>query len=472
MKKRIVLTLLMCALALHFMNIPALAEDAAPESTPETAAAEAGPETAAEDAETPPEETGSETDAGTGEIPPEETGSETDAGTGETPPEEDDYSPFDAEELTGLIEKYLAEKKIDPSRIGITYCYTGTGETCSVNGGTYYGGASLYKLTEMMGLARMVSAGQYTQEDKIQGMPISYIEKRALVYSDNTVGESVLMWFQLQLGGMAGFRAMQAEIAGVPESELPPDYYQTLNYSSDFMMGVLKELFWHQEKYPMIVDYMLEANNDYVQIRLPQGYEVAHKYGGGSGTWNIAGIVYSPTPCLISIMSYHAGNGPNLFNGIFKLLADYTDTLDQRAAEHKAELERLAEEARRAEEERLAAEERARQEAEEAERRAAEEAERARQEAEEAARRAAEEAERARIAAQEEAERKAAEEARRAGVVRALRMFGVGAAALAALTAVGIAVNRAKKKKEARRRAARRKAARKHAAQGSGTKKE
>ena len=68
-----------------------------------------------------------------------------------------------------------------------------------MNGGTYYGGASLYKLTEMMGLARMVSAGEYAQEDKIQGMTISYIEKRALVYSDNNVGESILMWYQTQL---------------------------------------------------------------------------------------------------------------------------------------------------------------------------------------------------------------------------------------------------------------------------------
>ncbi len=447
MKKRMIMILLICALTLHVLPVPALAEDevsAEASSEPEAAAsAEEGPGSTAE----APGETGSAPAADE---------------AGDSEAEDDGYSPFDAGELTGRIEAYLAENKIDPGRIGITYCYTGTGETCSVNGGTYYGGASLYKLTEMMGLARMVSAGEYAQEDKIQGMTISYIEKRALVYSDNNVGESILMWYQTQLGGMAGFRAMQAEIAGVPESDLPPDYYQKLDYSSDFMMGVLKELYWHQDKYPMIIDYMKEANNDYVQIRLSKGYEVAHKYGGGSGTWNIAGIVYTPTPCLISIMSYHAGNGQSIFNGVFQLLADYTEMLDQRIADHKAELERQAEEARRAEEERKAEEERQRREAEEAARKAAEEAERARIEAEEAARKAAEEEERARREA-EEAARKAAEDARRAEIEAKVKTVLVGCVlAGAVLAGIVIALN-ARKKRAVHRRASRKKAAGKHA---------
>ena len=142
-----------------------------------------------------------------------------------------------------MILELFARKKIDPERIGVTYCYTPTGETCSVNGSAYFGGASLYKLTEMMGLARMVAAGEYDQEDMINGMTITYIEDRCLTYSDNNVGESILMWYQTQLGGMAGFRRLQREIAGVPEEELPADFYSTLNYSSDFTMGVLKELY-------------------------------------------------------------------------------------------------------------------------------------------------------------------------------------------------------------------------------------
>ena len=376
----------------------------------------------------------------------------------EQQPEDDGYSPFDADEAACLINDYLASKNILPERIGVSYCWTATGETCSVNGGTYYGGASLYKLTEMMALARMVSSGQYAQEDTINGMTITYIEDRCLTYSDNDVGENILLWFQLQLGGMAGFRRMQAEIAGVADDDLPADYYNTLNYSADFTMGVLKELYYNQETYPRVIDFMHSANDQYVKIRLRQKYDVAHKYGGGDGTWNIAAIVYSPTPFLVSIMSYHAGGGAAMLNDIIQLLADYTDTLDQRLADHRAELERQAEEARRAEEEaRLAEEERQRREAEEAARLAAEAEEKARLEAEEAARLAAEAEEKARLealAAEEEASR--LERERRAASFRqgVLTAF----AAVVILGVVLVIMRGFAKKKPGRRRAARRKA--------------
>lgn len=398
-KNRWILWLLLCVLSLQFLAVPALAADGDGAETIE-----------------------------------------------EAPAAEDDYSPFDADEVTAIINEYLASKNIDPARIGVSYCYTRTGETASVNGSTYYGGASLYKLSEMMGLARMVSSGELSQEDKIYGMTISYIENRCLVYSDNDVGESILLWFQLQLGGMAGFRRMQAEIAGVPEESLPADFYNTLNYSADFTMGVLKELFYNEEKYPMVTDYMRLANEEYVRVDLEQGYDVAHKYGGGDGTWNIAAIVFSPTPCLVSVMSYHAGGGAAMLGDIVQLMADYTDTLEERYAEHEAELARLAEE----EAARLAAQEAARLAAEEAEaaRIAAEEAEAARLAAEEEAARLAAEEE-ARLAAEEaarEAEAAALESAR-AEAARPFKYATIGIAALiGVLAAASLARNGGRKK--------------------------
>ena len=232
-------------------------------------------------------------------------------------------------------------------------------------------------------------------------------------------------------------------------------------------MGVLKELYAHPGKYPKITEYMLKANDQYVKIRLSQGYDVAHKYGGGEGTWNTAAIVYSPTPFLVSIMSHYAGGGAQTLNDIIQLLADYNDTLELRVEEHRAELERQAEEERRAAEEaRLAEEERLRKEAEEAARLAAEAEEKARREAEEAARLAAEAEERARqeeLAAQEEAARLLREE--KAASVR--KTLGIAAALTAAAAAAALIIRSAAKKKAARRRAARRRAAAKRGAQGN-----
>ena len=74
----------------------------------------------------------------TGEISDSAAEPPGDAGSGE-----DDYDPFDAQELSSMILELFARKKINPERIGVTYCYTPTGETCSVNGSAYFGGASL-----------------------------------------------------------------------------------------------------------------------------------------------------------------------------------------------------------------------------------------------------------------------------------------------------------------------------------------
>ncbi len=346
--------------------------------------------------------------------------------------EEEDYFPvLDQEELNAIVEDFMAKRGIKADRFAVSYFYTGTEEGWSKNGDWYTNGASLYKLSLMMGLARKVSAGELSQEDKINGMTISYIEKRALTYSDNNVGEQIITYFCNQLGSFRAYRLMQAGIAGVPEEDLPASYFSSNEYSTNYMMGVLKELYYNQEKYPSVIDYLLLANTDgYLHIGLNGGYPVAQKYGGGDGYFHIAGIVYTPTPFLVSIMSYRVSNAASVIVDLCRVLTDYTLTLDARIAEHQAELERQAEEARRAEEEA---------------RLAAEAEERARLEAEEAARRAEEEARQAAIAAREEAERAAAmtpapqqsAETAPSDDASALRLIVIG---IAALTAVLIAV--------------------------------
>ena len=98
MKKRLLILILIAAMAAA-LCVPVLAEDAGDAAQP------------------------------AGEI----SGSEADSPE-EAVPEEDDYDPFDAQELSSMILELFARKKINPERIGVTYCYTPTGETCSVNG--------------------------------------------------------------------------------------------------------------------------------------------------------------------------------------------------------------------------------------------------------------------------------------------------------------------------------------------------
>jgi len=190
-------------------------------------------------------------------------------------------------------------------------------------------------------------------------------------------------------GPFRAYRLMQAEIAGIPEEELPEMYFSSNAFSVRLMMGVLRELWSNTETYPNIIECMKAANpGEYFRLTMDGQYEVAQKYGGGDGYLHTAGIIYTPTPILLVVMTYRVTNAEYAIANLAQLLADYSLTLDERRdavlAERAAEAERLA--AEQAEQERLAAEqaERERLAAQEAE------AERQRLEAENAARQQAE----------------------------------------------------------------------------------
>lgn len=325
-------------------------------------------------------------------------------------PEEDEFAHMvDISVVDAMVYDYIQEHAINPQNFELAYCYTGTGETYYFNADRFINAASLYKLSLNMGLARKVASGELKQTDKVQGMDISYIENRSLVYSDNQVSEALIGYFS----PFRSYRLMQAEIAGYPEEELSEDYFTSNSTSARFMLGVLRELWSNTEEYPNIVECMLEANpTEYFRKSLNGQYTVAQKYGGGDGYLHTAGIIYTPTPCLLVVMTHYVVNAEGVIADMAQMMADYSAGLD---AEKNAILEARAEAAR------IAAEEEARA-AEEAARIAAEEE--ARRAAEEAARLAAEEA--ARIAAEEEAARLAAEKA--------------AAEALAAKRALAIAV--------------------------------
>ena len=356
--KKTIFCLFLTWVLLFAMGVPALAADVQDGSVPEE--------------EPDPENT-------------EMTEAVSDEGSAE---EAETLSVLDEAELSELVSDFMAERGLSESNFAVAYCYTGTGESWSFNGDTYFHGASLYKLSLMMGLARKVSSGELQQTDSIGGLDISYIEKRSLTYSDNEISEMIIDYFS----PFRSFRLMQAEIAGVPEEELPDDYFNSISFSSNFMLGVLMELFRDPDKYPNIVDCLLEAEpGHYFRMTLDGQYAVAQKYGGGNMNGvrylHTAGIIYTPTPCLLVVMTRNATNAEYAIANMAQLMADYTLTLDQRRDDilaQRAEEERLAREAEEAE--RLAA-----QKAEE-ERLAAEEAERERQrlEAEEAARARAE----------------------------------------------------------------------------------
>lgn len=188
-------------------------------------------------------------------------------------------------------------------------------------------------------------------------MDISYIEKMSLTYSHNEISEMMIGYF----GPFREYRLMQAELAGVPEEELPEEYFSNNIFSANFMLGVLETLYNDPATYPNVIECLLEAQPEhYFRLRLEGQYDVAQKYGGGDHYLHTAGILYTPTPCLVVVMTYYVSNAEAVIGDLAQMLADYSLTLDQRAdqreeearlqAEAEAEAARLEEQARREEE--------------------------------------------------------------------------------------------------------------------------
>ena len=365
--------------------------------------------------------------------------------------EEDDYFPvLDPDELTEMIGEFMRQRGLKDNNFAMAYCFTGTGETWSYNGDTFWHGASFYKLPLMMYLSNKVATGQLQQTDKVEGMDISYIEMRALTYSDNNVSEKIITYCGRDTG--RDFRLVLADYADMTQEDLPPDYLSRLIFSCNYMMNILKKLYSDPDSYPNVIDCMLNAEPyHYFRFTLEGKYAVAQKYGGGNlegvRYLHTAGIVYTPVPFFLVVMTRNATNAEYAIAGMAELMADYTLKLDQRIRDHYAELERQAEEARRAEEEaRLAAEaeERARIEAEEAARRAEEEARQAEIEAQRQAELAREQAEQLAAQQAQEAEKQASDSA-------TMRMIVILLSALL-LGMIVFSVLRPKKKRTASRR--------------------
>lgn len=375
--------------------------------------------------------------------------------------EDEPYLVLDEAELSSLVGAYMKKNGIKDNNFAVSYCYTGTGETWSLNGDRYINGASLYKLSLIMWLAKKVAAGELGQEDVINGWTVSHIENRALVYSDNDVGEAMIAWCWNHLGSFAAYRLMQAGIAGVPEDALPAEYFSSNSFSSNFMLGVLQELYGNPEQYPTVIDRLLEANTKgNLILKTGGGVPIAHKYGGGDGYLHTAAIVYTPTPFLACVMTYRVSNAQAVLSGVLSLLEEYTRTLDQRIADHEAELARRAEEVRQAEEAaRLADEDAERQRLDTLRAARAAGIEQQRKDLEEAARLASDDAARLRQRSEENIRIVGELLGKgRSAVILRCALFGAGAAGVLALC-LGLA-HSAKKKKAAHRRAARRRAAR------------
>lgn len=324
---------------------------------------------------------------------------------------------FNDSEIENIIKDYLSSRSISAEKVSIGFCYTATGDEWFMNGDEWIYPASLYKVPLMMLLAEKVSSGELTQESNIGGMSVGQIEEYIIVYSNNDWAHTIRAY----LGGDEAWRAEAKKYARLSDADYSADYMTYCYFTARYMTEVIETLYASPETFPNVIECMGQAKpGEYLRTNIEGQYTVAQKYGSyiePNGTWNnhAAGIIYTPNPIIVTVMTRNVDNYNAVIGDIAELLTSYALTLDEKL--EIFEQQKLAAQvaAEQAEADRAAAEQRA---AEEAERAAAEKA---------AADKAAAEA----------AEKEAAK-AKRMEAVKKVAKLGLSALAIAALAAAAI----------------------------------
>ncbi|MBQ9663803.1 MAG: hypothetical protein IJV40_11695 [Oscillospiraceae bacterium] len=268
--------------------------------------------------------------------------------------QQEDTGIIDGAALTQWADAFAKEHELDVAYrdFSIGFCYTGTGDSWYYDADTWMYSASMYKVPVAMLLAEKVASGELTQQSVVNGTTVEFLESTALVYSNNDSGHSMVSY----LGGTYAGKCsdMTEKFTDLPADYYSSDFIDVSYYTARYMTKVMKTLYdGGEEKFPHVIEYLLQAQPGAYYKRIPEmenTYQIAQKFGAyeepnGNNNNHCTAIIYTPTPIVVTVMTRNVMDYQNVIALVGQHLAEYA-----------LELDRKAEELKRAEEERAAAE--------------------------------------------------------------------------------------------------------------------
>ena len=202
-------------------------------------------------------------------------------------------SILDGAAITKMVEDFLAEKNVPADRVGIGYCYTATGDEWYFNPDTWFYPGSMYKVPLMMDLSERIRSGEVAPDTQIGGLPLDTVYEYILVYSNNDYAHKVRTF----LGGDEVWREEVKQYADLADYD--ERYMLYCYFSPRYMTDVMETLYYEPERFPGIVENMLEAEPYSYFHQYERRYPIAQKYGfvGQEENWvyhtyiNTCGII-------------------------------------------------------------------------------------------------------------------------------------------------------------------------------------
>lgn len=301
---------------------------------------------------------------------------------------EEQMSILDEAALTAAVENLLASHYVEGERlnsVSFAYTYLATGDTWYYNPDVWYYPGSVYKVPMMMLMAEKEASGELTRDSDLGGYTLGQAEELILVWSNNDYAHLIRKY----LGGDTTARTQFKKYSDLDDSYYHPDFVDYCFFTVRYMDDVMQHLYNNSENFPNIIDSLLVAMpNNFYHLNIDSSIPIAQKYGAFEQYNANTGIIYTPNPFILTVMSdcLSYDKAERIMADAAKLFMDYTLQLDAQLAAYEqeiaeaeaaaAEAERLrieeeeriarekAEAEARAEAERLAEEQRLREEAE------------------------------------------------------------------------------------------------------------
>lgn len=302
--------------------------------------------------------------------------------------ETEEMSIINEAEIQSIVTEYFNSKNIPADRVSIGFCYTATGDEWFMNGDEWVYPGSVYKVPLMMIMAEKVSSGEMsldqvltdsviTKEEGpyINGLTLAQINENIITRSNNNMAHDIRRYLVDE-----EWRTQAKGYARQDDAYYSSDYLTYCYFSARYITEVLETLYNDPDRFPDILECMAEATpNEYLRANLEGQYAIAQKYGSyeepnGNCNRHAVGVIYTPNPIIVSIMTVNVTNPNAVIGKLAELLTQYALTLDskleifekqklaaqvaaeQAAADQAAAEQRAAEEAEKAAAEKNAAE--------------------------------------------------------------------------------------------------------------------
>ena len=229
-------------------------------------------------------------------------------------------SRFEGKTLDEIMAEFMESKNLNINNFKMGYYNTATGETWYFEPDSFWDGASLYKLPLNMALAEHVQQGFITWDYPIMGITLGRAQQLSLVDSNNEYSQAM----QDVFGEYENYRRAIATYSGLDLEAQDENFFRYNLFSPRYMINVLKTLYDEPERFPNVIEYMKRARPGQFFRRNIYEYEVAQKYGYRGSLLHTAGIVYTPTPFLMVVMTNGAPMSEQLMGEVSRLMCDYT----------------------------------------------------------------------------------------------------------------------------------------------------